>query len=142
MTWWDRVLAFFTGKSPGKPSRASASPGRRDDSHRDSSSRGGSRHPERVDVTSPKLYVGNLSYDATENDLHELFNGVGSVRSAEVVAHRDTQRSKGFAFVTMSSVAEAKRAVEELHDELFMGRKLNVSGSKNGDMRQSEGRHI
>ncbi len=100
------------------------------------------RGVERVEVTSPKLYVGNLSYDATEEDLAELFAGVGSVRSAEVVAHRDTQRSKGFAFVTMSSVAEAQRAVEELHDEVFMGRKLNVSGSKGGELRQSEGRLI
>ena len=60
----------------------------------------------------------------------ELFNGVGSVVSAEVVTHRRTQRSKGFAFVQMQSTEEAKRAVDVLHDEEFMSRKLVVSGAK------------
>ena len=74
--------------------------------------------------------MGNLSYDATESDLFELFNGVGSVRNAEVVSHKRTQRSKGFAFVHMQSLDEAKRAVDELHDKDFMGRKLVVSGAR------------
>jgi len=93
------------------------------------------RKPELVEVTSAKLYVGNLSFDATESDLTELFSGVGSVQSSEVVSHRETQRSKGFAFVTMNSVEEAKRAVETLHDQEFMGRKLVVSGAKTSDVR-------
>ncbi len=95
----------------------------------------GSRKPELVEVTSPKLYVGNLSFDATESDLSELFNGVGAVQTAEVVSHRDTQRSKGFAFVTMGSTDEAQRAVDTLHDQDFMGRKLVVSGAKTSDVR-------
>ncbi|HET6407615.1 MAG TPA: hypothetical protein VFG14_07020, partial [Chthoniobacteraceae bacterium] len=86
--------------------------------------------PEAVEVTTEKLYVGNLSFDAAESDLLELFNGVGKVQSAEIVAHRDTEKSKGFGFVTMNSVEEAKRAVSELHDKDFMGRKLVVSGAK------------
>jgi len=93
------------------------------------------RKPELVEVTSAKLYVGNLSFDASESDLTELFSGVGSVQSSEVVSHRETQRSKGFAFVTMTSVEEAKRAVETLHDKEFMGRKLVVSGAKTSDVR-------
>ncbi len=74
--------------------------------------------------------MGNLSYDATESDLFELFNGVGSVRNAEVVTNGRTQRSKGFAFVQMETIDEAKRAVSELHDKEFMGRKLVVSGAR------------
>jgi len=94
------------------------------------------RKPELVEVTSPKLYVGNLSFDATESDLFELFKGVGAVNNAEVVSHRETQKSKGFAFVTMSSLDEAKRAVLELHDKEFMGRRLVVSGAKTSDVRE------
>jgi hypothetical protein len=89
-----------------------------------------SRKPEAVEVTTPKLYVGNLSFDATESDLTELFSGVGQVQNADIVSHKDTERSKGFGFVTMISVEEAKRAVEVLHDKEFMGRKLVVSGAK------------
>jgi RNA recognition motif-containing protein len=77
--------------------------------------------------------VGNLSFDAAENDLSELFNGVGIVRSVEIVTYKDTEKSKGFGFVTMSAIEEAKRAVEELHDKEFMGRKLVVSGAKTND---------
>lgn len=93
----------------------------------------GSRKPDSVEVTTPRLYVGNLSFDTTENDLSELFNGVGRVVSAEIVTHRQTQRSKGFAFVEMTDVAEAKRAVEQLHDQEFMGRKLFLSGAKSAE---------
>ena len=89
-------------------------------------------------MTTPRLYVGNLSFDATESDLTELFNGVGQVVTVEVVSHRQTQRSKGFAFVQMQTVDEAKRAVQELHDKEFMARKLVVSGAKNID--QHDGR--
>jgi RNA recognition motif-containing protein len=92
-----------------------------------------SRKPEAVEVTSPRLYVGNLSFDATESDLFELFNGVGHVQNAEVVSYRHNQRSKGFAFVQMQTIAEAKRAVEELHDKEFLGRKLVVSGAKSSE---------
>jgi RNA recognition motif-containing protein len=83
-----------------------------------------------ADITTDRLYVGNLSYDATESDLFELFNGVGSVRNAEVVVNSRTQRSKGFAFVTMDSVDEARRAVAELSGKDFMGRPLQLSGAK------------
>jgi len=83
-----------------------------------------------ADITTDRLYVGNLSYDATESDLCELFNGVGAVRNAEVVVNSRTQRSKGFAFVTMGSVDEARRAVAELSNKDFMGRPLQLSGAK------------
>lgn len=83
-----------------------------------------------ADITTERLYVGNLSYDASESDLFELFNGVGGVRNAEVVVNSRTQRSKGFAFVTMGSVEEARRAVAELNGKDFMGRPLQLSGAK------------
>jgi len=92
-----------------------------------------SRKPEAIEVTTPRLYVGNLSFDATESDLFELFNGVGQVQNAEVVSYKHNQRSKGFAFVQMLTVDEAKRAVKELHDKEFLGRQLVVSGAKSND---------
>jgi len=135
---WERIVSFFQRESkpassqnsrPAASSNASNSDNTRANARKTTPSSGG-RKPEVVEVTSPRLYVGNLSFDATESDLAELFNGVGSVNSAEVVTHRRTQRSKGFAFVQMQSVDEAKRAVEVLHDQEFMGRKLVVSGAK------------
>lgn len=89
-----------------------------------------------VEVTSPRLYVGNLSFDAVETDLQELFSGVGSVVEVEIVSNRHTQRSKGFGFVQMQTIEEAKRAVVELHDKEYLGRKLLVSGAK--DERRQE----
>jgi N-acetylmuramoyl-L-alanine amidase CwlA len=143
--FFQRLIAFFTGGKPKTPSRSSgsvstsapttAAPARKPEVQQKPA-----RKPELVEVTSAKIYVGNLSFDATESDLFELFNGVGEVRNAEVVSHRETQKSKGFAFVTMSSVDEAKRAVLELHDKEFMGRRLVVSGAKTSDVR--EPRHV
>lgn len=96
------------------------------------------RKPEVVEVTNPRLYIGNLSYDATENDLEEIFNGVGRVVSVEIVTNSRTQRSKGYGFVEMGSVEEAKRAVETLHDKEVMGRKMVVSGAKPKDESRPE----
>ena len=144
-TFWQKVISLFkpSTKAPPKatsensPSRSGVEPA----SNRGRGPAGAGRtprKPEAIEVTSPRLYVGNLSFDATENDLSELFNGVGQVVTVEVVTHKQTQRSKGFAFVQMQSTEEAKRAVQELHDKEFMSRKLVVSGAKNGD--QHDGR--
>ena len=81
-------------------------------------------------VTSPRLHVGNLSYDAAGSDLTDLFSGAGQVQSVEVVYHRDTQRSKGFAFVQMLTTDEAKRAVSELHGKDYMGRKMEIGPAR------------
>lgn len=91
------------------------------------------RKPELLEVTTPKLYVGNLSYDAAESDLFDLFSGVGNVKNAEIVTTKETDRSKGFGFVTMSTIDEAKRAVTELNEKEFMGRRMVVSGSRTTD---------
>jgi RNA recognition motif-containing protein len=126
-TFWQRVAAFFGGDETITKRPVTAGPRNGEQPPRSS------RKPESVEVTSPRLYVGNLSFDATESDLFELFNGVGHVQNAEVVSYRHNQRSKGFAFVQMQSIEEAKRAVEELHDKEFLGRKLVVSGAKSAD---------
>jgi len=81
-------------------------------------------------VDTPRLYLGNLSYDTTEHDLEDLFKGIGTVRNVEIVYNRHTHRSKGYGFLTMLSVEDAKRAVEILHDQPFMGRNLVVNGAK------------
>lgn len=145
-----RILGFLTGNTEAAPSnireerprseRASRSESTRPAQERSSRSERptGMRSPEVVEVTSPRLYVGNLSFDAAESDLFDLFNGVGSVQNVEIVVNRHNMRSKGFAFVQMQSVDEAKRAVTDLHDKEFMGRKLVVSGAKALDERRSE----
>ena len=124
-TFWQRVAEFFGNggatKRKTSTTRNGTQPSR------------SARKPEVVEVTSPRLYVGNLSFDATESDLFDLFNGVGHVQNAEVVSYRHNQRSKGFAFVQMQTVEEAKRAVEELHDKEFLGRRLVVSGAKSSE---------
>jgi len=129
-TFWQKVVAFFKGDRK-KTAPASTNGARTSEPQQ----RPTSRKPEVVEVSSPKLYVGNLSFDATESDLFDLFNGVGKVNNAEIVSHKYTQKSKGFAFVTMNTIDEAKRAVSELHDKEFMGRKLVVSGAKTSDVR-------
>jgi RNA recognition motif len=125
-TFWQRLAGFFGNSKRTKQSFS----GSRNGSERQPRP---VRKPESVEVTSPRLYVGNLSFDATESDLFELFNGVGHVQNAEIVSYRHNQRSKGFAFVQMQTIEEAKRAVEELHDKEFLGRKLVVSGAKTSE---------
>ena len=133
-TFWQRVIGFFKGPQVAAP--PTIKPAERQ-TQNGATKEKISRKPELVEVTSPKLYVGNLSFDATESDLFDLFNGVGQVRNAEVVCHKYTQRSKGFAFVQMTTLEEARRAVKELHDKEFLGRKLVVSGAKTPDIERA-----
>lgn len=114
------------GKSDGQ-SRREPAPARRDASTADLSQR---RRASTTEVTTPRLYVGNLDFAATEGELEDLFRGVGLVSSTEVVINSRTQQSKGFAFVEMGSVEEAKRAVAVLDNQDFMGRKLIVGGAR------------
>jgi RNA recognition motif. (a.k.a. RRM, RBD, or RNP domain) len=124
-TFWQKITALFTnGKTKAPVEGRNGAPQQQQRP---------ARKPESVEVTTPRLYVGNLSFDATESDLFELFNGVGEVQNAEVVTYKHNQRSKGFAFVQMLTVDEAKRAVAELHDKEFLGRKLVVSGAKSSE---------
>jgi hypothetical protein len=142
LTLWEKIVAFFTGgsKPAAKPAARATAPAAKPaaaaEPKAERKPRTGMRKPEAVEVTSPRLYVGNLSFDASESDLFDLFNGVGIVQNVEVVSNRQTQRSKGFAFVQMQTVEEAKRAVNELHDKEYMGRKLVVSGAKAVERRE------
>ena len=83
-----------------------------------------------------KLYVGNLAYSVRDDSLQQAFAEFGTVTSAKVMMDRETGRSKGFGFVTMLTVEEAVRAVETLHDQDFMGRRLVVTGSRSEGVRE------
>lgn len=76
-----------------------------------------------------RLYVGNLSYEATEAELEDLFKGFGNVRSVEIIYNTRTYKSKGYAFVEMHQLEDAQRAAEVLHGQPFMGRELMVSAA-------------
>jgi RNA recognition motif-containing protein len=74
-----------------------------------------------------KLFVGNLDFTVTAEDLKALFAGAGTVTDAAVIMDKMTGRSRGFGFVTMSSADEAKAAVEKLNQNDLKGRKINVN---------------
>src|SRR5215207_10117545 len=77
-----------------------------------------------------KLYVGNLSYDVDSSALEQMFQPFGTVQSAQVIADRDTGRSKGFGFVEMSSDAEAQAAIAAMSGKEVGGRNLTVNEAK------------
>ena len=76
---------------------------------------------------STKLFVGNLSFKTTENDLQDAFAACGTVVETNIMMDRMTGRPRGFAFVTMSSPEEAQKAIDELHGKEFDGRALTVN---------------
>ena len=142
-----RVLAFFGfGKKKAKPERKKERPAKGNTP----------QPPQRVRVAQPKgagregasaqpksrrrpasvppteqarLYVGNLSFEATEAEVEDLFKGFGRVRSVEIIYNTRTYRSKGYAFVEMEQLGDAQRAAEVLHGQPFMGRELMVSAA-------------
>lgn len=77
-----------------------------------------------------KLFVGNLPFNTTSEDLAELFSQVGTCESATVITDRDSGRSRGFGFVEMGSNDEAERAVAELNGRQMAGRQINVSEAR------------
>jgi RNA recognition motif-containing protein len=91
-----------------------------------------------------KLYVGNLSFDTTEDSLRTLFSGYGTVESAKLIADRDTGRPRGFAFVEMSG-SDAATAMQALNGKDFEGRTLRVNeaqdSNRKGDRGGAAGRH-
>lgn len=147
-TFIQKILSFLGlgGDSKAKP--PSSDRGR----ETSQSSQRNKRSDEKIEVTSERLYVGNLDYKTTGSDLEKHFSRIGTVKSAEIVINRRTQQSKGFAFVEMSSVEEARKAVSSYHNEDFMGRRMLVNGAKsqgaggeggdssNNNRRRSEGR--
>jgi len=81
-------------------------------------------------LMSQKIYVGNLGYSVNDQSLSTKFAQYGTVTSAKVIMDRDTNRSKGFGFVEMSSASEAQSAINSLNGSEFEGRNMNVSEAK------------
>lgn len=79
---------------------------------------------------SMKLYVGNLSFNTSNQDLEELFSQNGTVESANIITDRETGRSRGFGFVEMSSTEEGNAAITEFNGKEFDGRSLTVNEAK------------
>jgi len=77
-----------------------------------------------------RLYVANLSYQTSESELEEVFQQAGTVSSVQIVMDRDTNRSRGFGFITMGSDAEAEAAIEQLNGKDLGGRELRVSEAR------------
>ena len=88
---------------------------------------------------SRKLYVGNLTYNVNESDLEALFSPFGTVRSAQVIVDRDTNRSKGFGFVEMDSDDQAQAAIQGLNNRDHDGRNLTVNEAKPREPRTGGG---
>lgn len=86
-----------------------------------------------------KLYVGNLPYSTTEDDLRALFSQAGSVVAVDVIKDRDTGRSKGFAFVQMSSQAEIEQAIKLFNAYELEGRALKVNQARPKEERNPGG---
>ena len=88
---------------------------------------------------STKLFVGNLAFQTTSQDLQELFGQAGTVESASIIEDRETGRSRGFAFVEMSSNAEATAAIEQFNGKELGGRALKVNEAKPRENRSGSG---
>ena len=86
-----------------------------------------------------KLYVGNLSFQTTNQDLQDLFSQAGTVESAQIIEDRDTGRSKGFAFVEMSTNEEAASAIDQFNGKDVGGRMLKVNEAKPRENRSGGG---
>ena len=79
---------------------------------------------------STKIYVGNISFNATEDDVRTLFSAYGEIDSVKLVTEPGTGRARGFGFVEMPSADEARRAIEALNNKSFMERSLSVSEAR------------
>ncbi|MGP1450394.1 MAG: RNA recognition motif domain-containing protein [Wolinella sp.] len=85
------------------------------------------------------IYVGNMAYSASEQDVRELFSQYGDVVSVKLISDRDTGKAKGFGFVEMED-AGADRAIEALNNKEFLGRNLRVNEAKPREPRDSQPR--
>ena len=88
---------------------------------------------------SNKLFVGNLSFKTTENDLQDAFSAFGTVTETNLMMDRMTNRPRGFGFVTMSTPEEAQKAIEGMHGKDFDGRALTVNVARPREERPAGG---
>ena len=86
-----------------------------------------------------KLYVGNLPFEVTDDDLQELFVAHGAVTSAKVITDRETGRARGFGFVEMEQAEDAQKAIQSLDGQDFKGRNLKVNMAKPREDRSGGG---
>jgi cold-inducible RNA-binding protein len=86
-----------------------------------------------------KLYVGNISYQATEEDLKELFSKSGNVESVKIITDMNTGTPRGFGFVEMATSEDAKKAIDSLNGAAFMDRTLTVNEAKPRQAREKRG---
>ena len=90
---------------------------------------------------SKKIYVGNLSYSTTEDQIEGLFNKYGVVLNVNLVKDRETNQSKGFAFVEMEEDGAAQNAISALNDTEFNGRKLRINEANERKPRRDRNRY-
>lgn len=88
---------------------------------------------------SMKLYVGNLSFNTSNQDLNDLFGTIGTVESTNIIEDRETGRSRGFGFVEMSSEADGENAIAQLNGKEIDGRELKVNQAKPQEKRNGGG---
>ena len=86
-----------------------------------------------------KLYVGNLSYSTSEDDLRQLFSQAGQIKEVIIITDRETRRSKGFGFVEMMTQAEAEKAITMFNDHDLQGRRMMVNIARPRDDRGGGG---
>ncbi len=129
LTLWQRFLSIFGIRpaSAGKNDKTKSAPKTNTRVVRNNKQErnAGPKQP----VSGRRLYVGNLSYEASESDLEDVFKGIGDVTSVEIIYNPRTHKSKGYAFVEMKRMEDAVRSVDILHNQPFMGRNLLVSGA-------------
>src|SRR3954462_3829022 len=91
-------------------------------------------------MSNSKLFVGNLSFNTTENDLQDMFAPHGTVQEANLMMDRETGRARGFGFVTMSTPEEAQAAIDALNGQSVDGRALTVNIARPREERSGGGR--
>lgn len=137
LTFWQKLLKAIGLYKPAGPRRNErnknavvrvSQPGKQQGGRRPSFSK--------APTKSPRLYIGNLSYEVSEMDIEELFKGFGRVKSVEIIYNPRTHKSKGYGFVEMFEMADATRCVDVLHGQPFMGREMMVSAAND---RQEKG---
>ena len=128
-----KVLELFgIGKPKKKPTRKKPTSNKNSRPQRKKVTRPKREHkaPEKIPITTGRLYVGNLPYKTTDEELKELFNQAGETLIAEVVRHRRNNRSKGYAFVEMADAETAQKAASQMNEYIYLERKLIVNGAK------------